>query len=699
MSQNKQNIPSETLIEAIRKIDNRFEMNISLRQPIEQNWVKLVRDVHTGKLCNDNLANLCNIYTAVGDSTLPSFYRKKNAQGLQWLDSDFFYLEDNSKYYKSRNASIAIRGVEKLLQARLNDNKSNFKQAITDAFHQSNLLNFSAVYDYWHRETCHKHNYTPQKTPDGKTIISRQYQNPSLQQGLRFQFINVFNLYPDYYNLETPLHERDLFHRSAISLENIYNNPDYDTRQPYWKDESMVLYRGTMGLADIERDYYMPSNSQQQLMSLNATGNNNQNTGLRNLIEVRTAYIDSLKIGDETHKNLKIVYVKKANQYIPLLIEYNHFAFDDKPIRMWIDWINPYDIYAPSALQIAYNDFAIANFYNLAMNAKVGEIAFGTKFISEKWIEGTGLTEQEFADKALKKAGTMLKIDDDVFREIANPVKSLQAEQLTNEIAILAEARNNARNEIQTANQELTPANLSGITATAFKGDAESKDQQAKQSFERFCTYVLKPIINNYINTASQFMESEQIRFRITENEIQQLLAEQYAQAMQYQQETGKPPTIITPIGDYDWAMSVDFRDMEAVAEINRDLLNLLSMDVKINIENNTYSKPYKYQEIMAFYNQVIPASPEELKPYLLQKALKDASKFGDIPDSEEILEKLEQYLEQQAMTGGLTPEQQAQIQLSQVQAGKAEAETRHLNANSMLKEQEAGANNMIMGI
>ena len=669
------------LQEALQKVDKKFEKNITARNPLETEWLDVIEASIKGNQLNERVSTLVGVYTNLGDPTYSTLLRNQHSKAISWLDGDFFRLNADGTYITDLELMEANT---ELVRQKLKNPKSGFYNSIACFDLQLRLLNISALHYSFCVET------KPQKKRSldrysGKFNYS-EGENKLVYQGGKWSFVNMFNCYPDIFSPQYDnLNELDVFWKKGYPLSSVKKNPLFNPQAPYIHQDN-VIYRNNEGLLGIEHSEYKRSDKEVQLY--NMVTENNPADNIKGFIELRYGYLRDLKIDDQNHCNVCVIYAKVEGECIPLLVEYNHFDFDEKPIRFADQWKNPFALYGRSPHQLGYNASCWTSFLKAAKTYAIGKSLFPTRFIPiglNKAVRSAGVSEKEFR-QAIKGLGADIPYDESKYTAGANgiwtpeDIKSPKDIQLSEgEIASIARDKQDLATTVQTGN-------VGKSTATGVNYVASQEDAQQKYEMKVIFEHVVSPTIKMMLQDMSDLMIEEIVVSDVDTEFIEKFFGSTIENVLERARREGMIPANVNGMTDEQGMpipleMKINPITMKKIYALKN--YNIVKANVEIQFEGTDYNKDQDAQKYTQLYSQVMQIIGQQnptAGALIAQAAIKQLNILTDNPQAEEVNKIIEQAIQQ--MTAPKEPDP--------AEIAKTQAEVENKTADSNLKAAQA---------
>ena len=653
----------------IQKIDSRFQKNIAARQPLESKWLAVVQATIEGNQLGEKISRLMKTYTNLGDPTYSTSIRNQSAKFLSFLDSDFFRL--NADGYFITDLELLKANTE-IIKQKIRNNKSGFYNTMELFDLQLRLLNISALaYSF--------------------TIQYKKSRNELLYQGGRWDFVNMFNCYPDTMSADFhDLDELDVFFRTGKHYSKILLDPKYDPNQPSFRPEN-ILFKDNSKVSELKDSSYHRSSSETNL--LNFSDESQHNTQAIGYVDLRTAFVREVECNGELYQNLNITYIK-SDRLIPLLIEKNPFDFNEKPIRFVQQWKNPYALYGESPHQLAYNASCYTSFLKAAEAFKMGKSVFSSVCVPGSFIEAVksmGIDDPSLTKAIQEGVATIIPFDD---RKAQGPsfVFPLETEGMR-DISLLNSSKGTSMGDQQQLATIVQTPNVGNSTATGINYVASQEDAAMKQERHNLFERVIAPTIKMMLQDLSELMLPENIQVEITQEELENMVGVPIEQARQTYRDQKRllPITnagvttnagVITTEGE-EIPLNIGLNPITMKKHYQLNQYHILRGELELQLEGDSYSKEIDAQKFTQLYSQmlqVIGQSAPQASMLIAQAAIKQLNYLTDNPAAEEInrivAKAVEKVLEP-------PPTDPMTMMGAQIQLEKTQAETRKLDAEA----------------
>lgn len=707
-------------------LDKRFEELKSKRAGIEDRWVDIIQAATTGKAPAPHKSALIKLYTDLGDMTYPSLVRKLHARETAWLDRDFFRWTPDGVESTETEGAYWLTDYQK---DNLNNELSQFHSTLRAAIWQRELLNISAI------------NYTWMVKPKVEFVYDMDDSQGLLQangmtekpvpyefdlQGLKYEFISMFNLYPDivqqttYDNLKT----LDLYSLKRLPLRDVETDALYSGKAPY-VFESNVCFRSTEGLRALKDQNVSYSAAETRLnRQATSSGSNPGETMSKNLIEVRTAIIKSIKMPgmeqscDANGRGFRVVYAKGSGECVPLFVEANPFPFEQKTIRICKRWLDPYNLYNDSETGLTFNQHSyVVNQKQMQAHA-IARATMPNRLWSDSLIDAFKGSADELKQlwtttgnnkfiNLNKLAANSVGIDP------TKPIEMGEPDEMMRNLQLIQQSIDTARNDIQQINQQVTQENGAGATAQYNKQMAQELDMLSKQSKSLICDDWLRPSLEYGRELAKFVFHDQKIQADIDSDEQKEFLAiagegvtwediQAYSRKnkMKLQKSFTLKTREIPETGEeIEDEQSVTYNPVTGKKEtiLNRTLFKNSKCALELEFEDNEYSKPAELAEKVQIYGQImanIPDSP--LKFFVAKLAIQQSLELTNDPSYAAIKEETDKLYEEMLNPPPPpvpAPEEIAKVE-SETQANKAKsikdmASGKKMNAEADQKQLE----------
>jgi|GEM_PF-6348714 len=645
-------ISSEALQEALIQVDNRFESNRSLRKPMEDTWLTNLKAFTQGTAPDARGESLLGAYTNLSDVTLPVALRGNQAYKLSFLETDWFKLRADG--IKTTDLQLTS-SVEAFLRQKINSRESGFEKAIRNAMFQLECLNISAVQYSWIRKVCPKR-YKTIDCSDGIHRFKIQEEAEELvYQGPHINFVNMFNCYPDIVGASSldNLNDLDLFYREAKSIGDILSDKRFDTEQLYTYSNSL-LYRSLDGLEDMIDASYRHTQAERELCGMRGRSSSN----LSGYLELRTAYLQELEIPEVgLLQNVCLLYVKAdGGRLLPLLLEYNAFDFNRKPIIFMEDWENPFDPYAPGKYSIAANQHFYVVFLKQLKAQTAGKALMPSELIPTNYRKAFAGSDDEFRELYNKPGGQGFYNPDKLLPGKDKIIRLNGSDKAAHDIQIIQAEMNESKGDILQATEQGSP--FSGNTATATRNLATQLDILNRFTLRKLSQDLLKPIIEFSLEDLKYLLLDEMITVDLAEGELEQTASteDMLKDLLEQFRLTGQPihheyPACRIPGGKSMINLGVDYNPItwQKSFKLTRSLLHDFRASVEIQIAGNDYSKAHELDKFTSFYSNIIGfVQEEELRALLCKIAIEHLTSIIRHPKASQINASLNKLLEEQ---------------------------------------------------
>ena len=588
------------LSEAVKKVDERFEQNITIRKPLDDKWsdyIKLAIDGEEGS----RATTLARAYVNLSNPYYSSAWRQESAYSMSWLDGDFFDLTPPETMSNILDTSLC-NAVKQKIRKSLNSPVSNFGKANELVDLQCRLLNVSALAYSFEQVVEHQKTRTVE-VENGKQRIKRQEGQPVLgYQGAVAHFVSMFNCYPDVLDPRSKdINAVDLYLKAPASLGELRDDKRFDPMQPY-QYQDFVIYRNNESLKAIENAHYKPSDALSSLDQKISSDVTQSDKGFKGYVELRTAYLDRFVMDKggqkETYHNVILLYAKCHGEVYPLLLEDNYYPNKGRNVFLVEQQTNPWGYFGKSQKALAYNQACWLNFIRASQAYSIGKSTFRTRFIPAQLYQAAmkmGASKKDI-ESALKGAGYDIPYDLATYNQGANglwsPEDNYQARDYQNMDAEI----NKVVNDLSSINIDLQAGQVADSTAKGV-GFIEAKQGALfKRYLRNYADSILKPFLSLYIDDLTLLIYDEVISTDIDEERLQEINPDT-KHLIQVFRATGQELTqekVIAMGGDgIPVVMGTKINPvlMKEYVTLTRSVLRDFKASVEINIEGNEYDK------------------------------------------------------------------------------------------------------------
>ena len=663
-----ENINRETLTQYIdHTVDRRFEELRSRRTKIESDWVEMIKSATFGTAPDAVKSSIVKLYTNLSDMTLPSLCRRLHARETSWLDRDFFRWVPDGVESVDTDGAYWLTDWQK---DNLNNELSQFHAVMRAALWQRQILNISAINFNWVIKPKIEYKYSSTTLPTGEietgSVEIEQKPFEFDLQGVKYEFVSMFSLYPD--NIQVPTFENlnilDLYYQNFYSLNEIKNNTLYNSDGHYTYKVN-VLYRSTEGLEELINT--SPNFSAAQIrLNQDLTNSKNESERKKNVIEVRTALLKEIKLPDMQYcdnaggRGYRLVYAKANGQFIPLFLEALPNLFEQKTLRLSRRYADPYNLYNKSEVGLAINQ----HFY--IVNQKKLQATALAKAVNPNYLWSTALPDSfEGSTDELKsmwlstganKFVNHEKLSEAMQKGGLDPTKPLtlgSSEEYIRNIELLETGISKAKNDLQEINAQLNTETGASATAEYNRQMAQQVDMLSSENKRAICDDWLRPSLEYGFELAKRFFQDQKFSTDITEEE-KDYFVEQAGGEIEWNDIKNNPnpdgqllqkpariagqetPVIYNPV--------VEKKQMI----LSKTLFENTTASLDLEFEDTEYSKPIELQEKVQLYGQLMANLPDGQLKYLIAKiALEQSLQLTNDPSYAEIKKQSDQLYEQ----------------------------------------------------
>lgn len=720
------------------KVDKRFEDLASRRTNIERKWADKIIAATDGTAPSPHKNTLIKLYTNLGDMTLPSLCRKLHARETAWLDQSFL------RWTPDGVESTDVQGtywISDYQQDNLNNELSNFHNTIRACIWQREIINLACMNYKWVIIPRVKYNYDMDMSPDGMMQLSGgQAEQVPFEydlQGLQFEFVSMFNIYPDVIGVTTyeNLNALDLYSKSYRTYKEIKEDPIYNGASQYVFKPN-VLYSSTQGLDEVPHDQGVTySAAQLQLNNyLHSSTSTDQSNKDKNLVELRTVIVKSIKLPDQPMpydaegRGLKIVYAKVNSTCVPLLIEKMPFQFEKKTLRLSRKWIDPTNLYNDSEMGLAYNQHVYIVTNKQLQASAIAKATAPNKLWSDKLITAFSGTTDELRDlwttSGSNKFINLAKLGNDPLNHL-NPIKLGEDDEAIRSLQLFEQAIQQAKNDIQQINAQVTQESGAGATAAYNNQVSQELDLMSRESKASICRDWLRPSLEYGFELAKFAFHDQLLTTDIGEDE-QNMLVDKAKKAYEEVQAEGDDEVQIAAEG-INWELikkltaekqatiagsmrigqderTITYNPVtgKKQAVLSKALFQNTQGSLKLEFEEQEYSKANLLAETVQMFGQIVANIPDSpLKYIIIKKAADRVLQLTKDPEYKEISEEMQKALDAMLNPPPPAPEQmaqqEAQTQAVQAKANKDNAQAQHMQANAAKTGQEVQANQAAM--
>lgn len=693
--------------ELINRVDKKFESLRSSRQGLERNWVKIHRAVTEGDFLNSSLTDLVGNYIDLKDNSYASLVNQSIAQKLSIINPKGFAFDP-----KSASAGVAdqkvIEAVEEYFKQKYSHEECNWSGSWHDAIYQNETFNCGVLHYSFAFKTEPKANENYSVVNGAIQLDSYSEEHELVYQGPKLTFVNLFNFYIDNQSFNfSDLYKQDTYYREAVNFIHVKEDIRFDPSKPYI-NEARVLFRDNAALKLLESVSYTQSSAEKDLnkpqASIDSGPSNTQ--AIKNFIEVRTCYLDSLRLtvdgGEQVNlNNVCFIYAIQDGSRIPLLLEFNPLPFNQKPYIYLPGFKNGVDFYSSSSAGRAYSQYSLSAF-NTALEAKTaGDAVFGSELIDLGLVTHFAGAQNEFIDM-WKKPGAKEFVDLSEFKkEGGDPNQTFISPQRQRAIELLPLLRNQketAKQAQSEAIQEISAPDLTKSTASAVRYNATQKDLFS-QHFETIAkdafTRIIKLTIADFKRLAC-CLQPEMIVSGVDKPQMESLLndmkegkAAKLDDGTAYQYEMAK-----TPQGQVPMVTAYNLYTKKKMVQLSSFFFQGLDVAININLDVDQNYKAFMDEQ----YGRILDLSKELQIPELGLFAVESIANLHDLPGTDKMVEMLENKINQMNQPDPNAEAQtQAQMITAQANAAQKEASAQHLAAQAAKTGQEVQANQAAM--
>lgn len=711
-------------------IDRRFDNLISNRAQWEENAANKIISIAQGSAPAPHKSVLVKIYTNLNDPTLPSMFRKTLAKETAWIDKDFFRWTPDGIESTDIEGTYWITDWQK---DNLNNELSNFHSAIRAAIHQTTTLNLGAYAYSWYRKPKTETKYLVQNR-NGMSIASgKQEVELPLEydmQGIKFEFVNILNYYPDIITDTTFENTRKLdgYYRYYPSLADIKADRRFNPEQPYEFDVN-VIYRGLDFLSDLNKNESVAYSQATVKLNkyLNQDAQTNERERNKQVVEVRIAYLKEIRIDGESYtadgRGFRIEYIKQGKNCLPLLIEENPFIFEQKPIRLTRRWSDPNIFYNDSELGMMVNQHNYLIYSKQMQASALVKATNPTQILSTKILEAFQGAKDKIA-KILTEPGGIEFVDlasiignDPLGLEHLKPLTLGTVEENLKNLDLFQRAIDQCKADIAQANVQVTDQMGAGATAAFNKQVAQEQDLLSREFKATIVRDLIQPALEYGLKMAKVFFQPQKMTVRMGADDkkyLQKALGAAKREAMledgeevpdndsempweevkQLSAEKGATIPKVAKMGAQNQLITYNPVTEKKQAIITKALFENTPCSFKLEIEDNEYSKQQVLEEVVQIYGNIIANTPDSPLKYLVSKlAIQKTLQATDDSSYAEIMEEAEKLYQQMIAPPQPSPEEQmnaeAQAQKTQADAmqKQATAEKQTAEANKINQE------------
>lgn len=687
----------EKLTEAVRLVDLSFEENIAMRRPIEKVWQRNIKAFTEGSAPASNVSSLVNSYTNLSDMTLPTRLRISLAQKLAFMRTDWFKLRPDGINVTDLQLTSCV---EEFIKQKLQRRESGFESAMRNSLFQLECLNISAVQFGWERKIAKRKksvSHHNQESVEKNTEIIKIIEEPEelVYQGPTMTFVNMFNCYPDITNASAfnDLNSLNIFYREVKPCSEVINDERFNPEKSYLYADS-VIYRALDGMHELLDSNYSRKYSEEELISKNIIG---KNKILKSYVELRTAYLKEFKVeGVGNFENVCVFYAKGNGKIVPLLIEYNPFDFNAKPIRFFEDWDNPFDPYPSGQNAIAANQHFYIVFLKQLKAYTSGKALMPSELIPANYRKAFIGSDDEFNELYNKPGGQGFYNPEKLLPGKDNILRLGGFDKIPQDLSVMNAEISDAKKDIIEAVSSVQLNEGLGGTATEIRDIANRLDRLSKPIVRKISEEILKPFLEFTIENLKNLLIDENVVSGVTKEELEALISpeEKLEDLIKIFKTLKMPilkeyPASIVPGTDTLMSIGIAYNPVteQKLFKLTRALLYDFRADVKILIDGNDYSKPHELETFTNLYGNILRfATNEELRSLISRIAIEHLLDLTKHPKAKEINKAIENILLNAKQP---TVTEQAQTIQTLAKTREAEAKAQNLAANALQRQLE----------
>lgn len=679
----------EDLIKALAKLDTRFDKIIELRDPLEKIQAHYINQaIHGG--VDSRTQSLAQSFVNIGEGNFARQWRELVAMDMAFFDEEWLQLEETPD---GTSEPILMDELGSWLTSSLQKAESNFLDSLHFAKLQSKLLGIGAIaYSF-----CTKIENVYQREFDRKGTSLKRGQTKDrklVYQGAKAEWLDMRNVYLDTLSpVNCQINDKDIFMRQGINIDDLLDDETYDPQSDYPFDD-FCIYRDNKGVSELAEKKptyelgYLESETKYKQREV---------TSYDNHAEVRTAVLKRFKVGETKYKNVIVTWIK---DYKPIPLKIEECRHRHRPVRLFTEWVNPFDDYGKTQLAFNYNASEWSNFLRSSQALAIIKSLYPPLLVPEEVISSISESTQQSTEEVQKllqghpdsvgqvytyKAGDLNQVG----LTADNAVIDLGKKEASQIIPLIQNERAELNAEMQNNVVDLGSSDVSDSTAKGVGYVERKQSFLAKQNLRELSQAVLIPFIEMTIEDLASMFVTEKHGYKLSESQKQNL--EELNPELQFLK--GKMGNAV--MRDFEQNIQlggnpekylrtkINTKTGEVIIEITAEAWQSFAGQVKVLIENNQYSLAEKerWADKLTQLTATLPEDLAELKAKLTTDLTIQYLKLGKFEtrrDYDKYLEsgQIDEMSEAKAQERQLSlQQQQAEIAKTSAEASKAEAE------------------------
>jgi hypothetical protein len=678
---------------AVKKVDERFEQNISIRKPLEDKWndyIKLAIDGEEGS----RVVNLAKAYVNLSNPYYTSSWRQESAYSMSWLDGDFFDLTPPETMSNILDTSLC-NAVKQKIRKAFNNPVSKFNRSTELVDLQCRLLNVSALAYSFEQMVEHEKTKTLE-IENGKVRIKKQEGIPKLRyQGGVAHYVSMYDCYPDVLSPKSKdINDCDLYLKSAVSLDDLKDSPKFNASEEY-THQDFVIFRDNCCLSEIENAQYKLTDSERALEQKISSDVTHSESGFKGYCELRTAYLEKFCVNKggqrETYHNVILIYAKSNNEICPLLLEYNYYPNGKRNVFLVEQQTNPWGMFGKSQKALAYNQACWLNFIRASQAYAVGKSTFRTRFVPAQLYKAAmdvGASKKDI-EMGLRGAGYDIPYDISTYSQGASGLWSPEDNFETRDYQAMDAEISKVINDLNSINIDLQGGDVAASTAKGV-GFIETKQAALfKKYLRNFADSILKPFIELFIDDLCLLIYDEVIATDIDNDRLAELNPD-IEHLTQVFRATGQELTqekVIT-IGQEGIPVVMGTKINPILKKeyitLTKNLLQDFRASVEVSIEGNEYDKQQLKADNLELMNLVQGMADGAGKDEALALTVEEYLDLRSNKNKNKYMKVLEAQRQEK--------EAQAQMQQAEAQKMQMDAEANAMSKQATAQKQQAEA-------
>lgn len=683
----------DELSKAIQKqCCERMTRIIKLREPLEKVQALYINQAMHGGV-DSKVQSLAQLYVNIGEGTFAQNWRQSTAMDMSFFDEEWFKLEESPD---GTSEQILMDIMADYLRNCLHKPESNFYMAMLFAKLQARLLGTGAIaYNF----ACLKKEKFKRKFDRETTKLNRGVKEDDIivYQGPQLEWLDMRNTYIDTLTPVNPqINDKDVYHRRGVHIDDLLDDETFQENEDYVYDE-FCLYRSNEGLVEFKET---KPRYELGYLERETRYKNTETTHFDHHTELRIAHLKRFKVGDETLRDVTIKWVYNGQTPIPLLVEENRFT-KHRPIRLFTEWVNPFDDYTKTQLGFNYNASEWSNFLRSAQALAVVQAIFSPKLVPEEIVGSISETMQiapEEIDKLLQghpdSAGKIYKYKAGALNQTGLTADGLMLDLGKREAAQIIPLIQNERNTLSAEMAEnAIDINTPDVSESTAKGIGFVETKQATlalQSLKQLDNDVLNPVLSMSIEDMAYMFTTEQYSYKLRESEQKELqklnpdlqfvkarMGQAVLRDFEQSIQLGNDPTKFLKT-------RINTGNGSLVIELTAEAWASFAGSIRVLIEKNQYSKA-EQKQWADLLTQLAASLPEDLAP-MKAKLTSDLSvlymELGKFPTRRNYDKFVENDTFEQ-MTQAKAAQDQAQLAATQAEVNKTNAQATKLDAEA----------------